>query len=462
MGMEMSKSIALLIVFVFVIAPCLVMFNPVSADASWNTWVSKAPMHAARSGLGVAVVNGKIYAIGGVAFDSKVESKAVSINEEYNPETDTWTMRAPMPTPRAHFAITAYKNKIYCIGGVGGVNEVYDPATDTWENRTAMPTPQSFMDANVVNGKIYVIGGDSNKNINQVYDPATDSWTTKAPVPAEVWGYASVAFENKIYIFRSYLTAIYDVESDKWSKGASPGYPSAVGGVKAGAMTGVNASKEIFVLGASVFDTADRTQFNLVYDPDYDRWMSMANFTTFRSEFAVAVVNDKLYAIGGFTMKGVGIDEYLRTYDWYEQTWYATNEEYTPFGYGTPDPSYVPPDTAPPEIAVASPQNRTYYATDVALNFTVNEPASSMRYVFDGENLGVSGNMTLAGLAYGVHNVTVYAVDMAGNIGTSETISFTIAEEPELFPVVPVAAASVASVALIGVGLLVYFKKRKR
>ena len=70
--------------------------------------------------------------------------------------------------------------------------------------------------------------------------------------------------------------------------------------------------------------------------------------------------------------------------------------------------------------------------------------------------------MTLAGLAYGVHNVTVYAVDMAGNIGTSETISFTIAEEPELFPVVPVAAASVASVALIGVGLLVYFKKRKR
>ena len=74
----------------------------------------------------------------------------------------------------------------------------------------------------------------------------------------------------------------------------------------------------------------------------------------------------------------------------------------------------------------------------------------------------VFGNATLSGLAYGVHNVTVYAVDTAGNIGTSETIIFTITEEPEPepFPVIPVATASVATIAVIGVGLLVYFKKR--
>jgi N-acetylneuraminic acid mutarotase len=455
--MDMSKSVALLLVLVFLASSCLIAFKPVSADASWNSWVSKAPMHAARSGLGVAVVNGKIYAIGGFIGIEVV----TGINEEYDPETDIWTTKAAMPTPRAYFAITAYKNKIYCIGGAGGVNEVYDPATDTWENKTAMPTPQSFMDANVVNGKIYVIGGDFNKTINQVYDPATDSWTTKAPIPAEVWRYASVAFENKIYIFRSYLNAIYDVENDKWSKGASPAYPSAVGGVKAGAMTGVNASKEIYVLGASGFDTeADRTQFNLVYDPDYDRWMYMANFTTFRAEFAVAVVNDKLYAIGGFTIKGVSVDEYYRTHDWYKRAWYATNEQYTPFGYGTPDPSYVPPDTTAPEIAVASPENRTYYSVDVALNFTVNEPVSSMRYELDGESFEVSGNTTLTGLSYGSHNVTFYATDTSGNTGASETIIFSVAEEP--FPAVPVAAASAAIVAVVGVGLLVYFKKRRQ
>jgi hypothetical protein len=62
-----------------------------------------------------------------------------------------------------------------------------------------------------------------------------------------------------------------------------------------------------------------------------------------------------------------------------------------------------------------------------------------------------------------VHNVTAYAWDVAGNVGTSETITFTIAE-PELFPATPATVASVASVASVataGAGLLVYFKKRK-
>jgi hypothetical protein len=72
----------------------------------------------------------------------------------------------------------------------------------------------------------------------------------------------------------------------------------------------------------------------------------------------------------------------------------------------------------------------------------------------------VTGNITLTGLSAGLHNVTVYAKDEFGNTGASETVSFNVAEEP--FPVVPVAAASVATIA-VGLGLLVYFtKKRKR
>jgi hypothetical protein len=68
--------------------------------------------------------------------------------------------------------------------------------------------------------------------------------------------------------------------------------------------------------------------------------------------------------------------------------------------------------------------------------------------------------MTLTGLSNGSHNVTVYATDEAGNVGTSQTINFTIAK-PESFPTTLVAVASVASVAVIGVILLIYFRKRK-
>jgi hypothetical protein len=98
----------------------------------------------------------------------------------------------------------------------------------------------------------------------------------------------------------------------------------------------------------------------------------------------------------------------------------------------------------------------------VPLDFTVNETASQITYSLDGqENVTAAGNMTLTQLSNGAHNVTVYAADEAGNMGASETATFTVAV-PEPFPTVPVAAASVAAVAVVGVVLLVYFKKRKK
>jgi hypothetical protein len=63
----MRKSVAVMLVLVFLVASCLVVAKPAfsSADIAEDTWVAKAPMHQARAGLGVAAVNGKIYAIGG-------------------------------------------------------------------------------------------------------------------------------------------------------------------------------------------------------------------------------------------------------------------------------------------------------------------------------------------------------------------------------------------------------------
>jgi hypothetical protein len=125
-------------------------------------------------------------------------------------------------------------------------------------------------------------------------------------------------------------------------------------------------------------------------------------------------------------------------------------------------PLMAPVDFVAPSIKVLSPENKTYYAIDVALNFTVNEPFSSVRYELDGETVSeISRNTTLNGLAYGAHNLTVYAVDAAGNTGASETIRFTIAES-EPFPTELAITASGATVAAVGVGLLFYFKKRKR
>jgi parallel beta-helix repeat protein len=127
------------------------------------------------------------------------------------------------------------------------------------------------------------------------------------------------------------------------------------------------------------------------------------------------------------------------------------------------DPETV--DTLPPVISIVSPENETSLAVNIALNFTINEITSHITYSLNGEeNITVSGNTTLTGLANGNYNLTVYAWDAVGNVGSSQTIDFVVAQEtePEPFPIVPVAVVSGASAIAIGVGLVVYFKKRKR
>jgi hypothetical protein len=118
-------------------------------------------------------------------------------------------------------------------------------------------------------------------------------------------------------------------------------------------------------------------------------------------------------------------------------------------------------DTTAPKVSILTLENKTYNTPDVMLNYTVNEAVSQVAYSLDGQNnMTISGNTTLADLSTGEHYVTVYATDLAGHVGVSETIYFNV-EAQEPFPTTLVATASVATIAVVGVGLLVYFKKRR-
>jgi len=122
----------------------------------------------------------------------------------------------------------------------------------------------------------------------------------------------------------------------------------------------------------------------------------------------------------------------------------------------------------PPNISILSPVNKTYTVANITeakipLDFTVSENASQVAFSLDGQDyILTAGNTTLTGLSVGSHNVTMYARDLAGNAGASETVTFAMVAKPESFPTLLVIIASGASVAVVGVGLLVYFKKRKR
>jgi hypothetical protein len=437
---EMSKSAALLLVLVFLTASCLIAVKPSfssSAVPAENTWTSKATIQSFPNG--VAVVNGKIYTFG------RYETF------EYEPITNAWLTKKPLPTQRSNFGITVYENKIYVIGGwvrtdLNGVatyspaNEVYDPSTDTWETKTPMPTASYDTQAVAVKGKIYVIS----PNVNFVYDPAADSWTPMKPMPTSVDDFASATINDKIYVIGGWteyqnprvvnLNQIYDPETDTWSLGAP--MLTAVRFAAASATTGVMAPKRIYVIGGMLDKSSDGIKINQVYNPENNSWTTGASMPTARHLLCVAVVNDMIYAMGGWSFfMGPGCSE---------------NEQYTPFGYGT----------VPPVISVASPENRNYTASEVALNFTVNRQVEWTGYSLDGqENVTTTGNTTITGLPNGLHNITVYAKDEFENTGVSETVSFSV-EVP--FPTELAIAASVATVAVVGVGLLFYFKRRKR
>jgi N-acetylneuraminic acid mutarotase len=455
----MSRNEALLLVLLFMTS-FVIKVNPISTASAVenvppkeNSWTTMTPLPRTAGGLRAAAANGKIYVMGG------------SINYEYNPATDSWAAKTPMPTPRFSVGMAVYHNKIYTIAGDNGdsfnVNEVYNPTTDTWETKKPIPTNVGFgLDANVVDGKIFMIGGSndrySNFSVNEVYDVAEDSWTNRTLMAYPVHGYASAVAEGKIYFIggggglgsSTYnQTQIYDPETDSWSLGTS--IPTAMLNAAAAATTGMMASKRIYVVGGSVYgseNSIEGTGLTQVYDPENDNWTMGTAMPTARLGLTLAALNDQIYAIGG------------SSYLVFTPSLTAV-ERYTPFGYGTADPSYQPP-----RINLVSPKNETYYTTSVSLEFLANEAAARIYYKLDNETLAeLSGNTILTGLSLGSHNLTIYAEDDAGNNAASQNIQFTVTDESEPFPTTLVAIASGASiVAAVSVGILLYVRKRGR
>ena len=81
-----------------------------------SSWTTMTPMPTARGGFCIAVVSGKIYAIGVINGNNL----PVGTTEEYNPQTNQWTSMTSMHTPRSGFAVAVFQNKIYAMGGTGG------------------------------------------------------------------------------------------------------------------------------------------------------------------------------------------------------------------------------------------------------------------------------------------------------------------------------------------------------
>src|SRR5260370_889622 len=155
-----------------------------------NVWVSVAPMPTARNGLAAAAVNGKIYAIGGLAAGLAASFNRLNQVEVYDSNSNSWSTVASMPTARDSLAAAVLNGNIYAIGGFSSntpldTEEVYDHVSNSWTTSSAiggspgtvvpMPTARWGLAAAAVHGKVYAIGGintmGQDGKTDEVYDP---------------------------------------------------------------------------------------------------------------------------------------------------------------------------------------------------------------------------------------------------------------------------------------------------
>jgi N-acetylneuraminic acid mutarotase len=181
-------------------------------DPATDTWTRKADMPTKRTFLCACTVDGKIYAFGGVTAGVPGAKWNPSALEVYDPATDTWATRSSMITPTCMAGACVVNGKIYVMGGVPGglledpaisIVQEYDPATDTWTPKANMPTARSGLSLSAVGGRVYAIGGGTFGGATfstvEEYDPAADTWTTRPDMPTARLCLSTAVVNGRIY-----------------------------------------------------------------------------------------------------------------------------------------------------------------------------------------------------------------------------------------------------------------------
>jgi N-acetylneuraminic acid mutarotase len=124
-------------------------------------------------------VDERLYAIGGRVDGSY--SRNLATNEAYDPATDRWQPRAPLPMARSGIAAAVHDGRIFVFGGEapsGTFNQVeaYEAKSNGWSTHAPMPTARHGLGAVTVGGRIYVISGGptpgaSSSAANEIFVP---------------------------------------------------------------------------------------------------------------------------------------------------------------------------------------------------------------------------------------------------------------------------------------------------
>jgi N-acetylneuraminic acid mutarotase len=281
---------------------------PRYAEAQVPGWQIVTEIPEPRAGAAVVEMDGAIYVIGGRGR----ASRATNTVFVYDPESNTWADGDDVPPAleraRVNAAAAVLDGKIYVIGGRGPGGdvlqsvEVYDPESDTWLDFPDTKRQREGAAAIVLRGNLFVIGGSDQgeRALDTVerFDVENDRWDeiSEWRLDRPRVSAAAAVLDETVYIFGGFNTfgPVGQVHQYNALSGsvASIDMPLARGALGAAAV-----NSEIYVMGGRSQDRVlDMTQ---VLRPAELSWSRGPELNVARYGFAAVTVDTSVFVLGG-------------------------------------------------------------------------------------------------------------------------------------------------------------------
>jgi Kelch motif len=156
-----------------------------------------------------------------------------------------------------------------------------------------------------VNGKLCLLGGRGIKPA-EVLNLKNKTWTKMSDGPQEMHHFQAITYKNEAWILGAFTGGypheqpighawIFNPEKNEWRKG--PEVPEARRRGAAGVV--VYKNKIYLISGITDGHWDGHVPWFDVYDPKTGRWKQLPDVPHPRDHFQAAVLNDKLYVVGG-------------------------------------------------------------------------------------------------------------------------------------------------------------------
>lgn len=197
-------------------------------DPAADQWTTAEPLPRGANHVGVATLDGRLYAIGGFLGQNHTPHNECFVFRE----GAGWTRIAPLPRACGAMACVAFENRIHAVGGAIGDgfaqrrsidwHLVYDPASDSWSERAPLPTGRDHTGIVAAEGRIHVIGGRvdtfyTNSNFHHSYESQEDRWRLRNPLPTARSGHGMVVYRGRIFCMGGEgANRVFGQAADRW------------------------------------------------------------------------------------------------------------------------------------------------------------------------------------------------------------------------------------------------------